>query len=203
MCRTRILSTAVFLAVSILATGSVAGAEKVAGQVSKETSPSQYMVVHGLTKAGDVKTGAGIVVVESFTASDRTFTVFQALTLARLNTYLKENAITPIKITQILDINSPIRGGGTKAGDQLRPGHQVFVIERDIPGAGNFPDKKKMAIAKKSNAAIAQIGKSIEWDHSYLTDQGTYCVYRATDEDTIREHGKIIGARIIAVHSVK
>ena len=64
------------------------------------------------------------------------------------------------------------------------------------------------AISKKSNAAIAEIGDSIEWVHSYLSDEGTYCVYRATDEDTIRKHGAIAGApitkvseaRVISVH---
>jgi hypothetical protein len=199
----RILSTALLLAASIFAIGSFAGEKKSEADVVKETSPSQYMVVHDLKKAGAIKGASGIVVVESFAASDRAFTVYKATTLAELKTYLKANAITPEKITLIRDINTPARGGGAKAGDQLRPGHQVFVIERDVPGVGNFPDNKKMAISKKSNAAIAQIGKSIEWDHSYLTDEGTYCIYRATDENTIREHGKIIGARIIGVYSVK
>ena len=61
----------------------------------------------------------------------------------------------------------------------------------------------KIFISQKSNRAIAQIGNSIEWDHSYLTDEGTYCIYRATDENTIREHGKIAGAPIITIYRVK
>ena len=203
MNHTRILNTVLLFAFFLLATVCVAGEKKGEGQVSKVTSPSQYMVVHDPKRGNDIKGAAGIVVVESFSASDRTFTVFNAVTLSDLKNYLKANAITPIKITQVRDINSPVRGGGPKAGDQPRQGHQVFVIERGIPGVGNFPDKKKMAISQKSNRAIAQIGNSIEWDHSYLTDEGTYCIYRATDENTIREHGKISGAPIIAIYRVK
>ena len=203
MSHTRSLNTVLLFALSLLATTCFAGEKNVEGQVSKATSRSQYMVVHGPKKGDDIKGAAGIVIVESFSAPDRTFTVFNAATLSDLKNYLQANAITPIKITQIRDINSPVRGGGLKAGDQPRQGHQVFVIERGIPGVGNFPDKKKMAISRKSNRAIAEIGNSIEWDHSYLTDEGTYCIYRATDESTIRQHGKIAGAPIVTIYGVK
>ena len=203
MDHTRILSTVLLFALSLPATSCLAGDKKVEGQVSKATARSQYMVVHEPKKGYDLKGAAGIVVVESFSAPDRTFTVFNAVTLSDLKSYLDANAITPIKITQVRDINSPVRGGGPKAGDEPRQGHQVFVIERGIPGVGNFPDKKKMAISRKSNRAIAEIGNSIEWDHSYLTDEGTYCVYRAIDENTIRQHGKIAGAPIITIYGVK
>lgn len=203
MSHARILSTVFLFTLSLLATSCFAGDKKVQGQVSKATSRYQYMVVHEPKKGDDIKGAAGIVVVESFSVPDRTFTVFNAVTLSDLKNYLKANAITPIKITQIRDINSPVRGGGPKAGDEPRQGHQVFVIERGIPGVGNFPDKKKVAISRKSNRAIAEIGNSIEWDHSYLTDEGTYCIYRAIDENTIRKHGKIAGAPIITIYRVK
>lgn len=203
MSHTRILSKVLLFALSLLATSCFAGEKKVEGQASKATARSQYMVVHDPKKGDDIKGAAGIVVVESFSASDRTFTVFSAVTLSDLKNYLEANAIAPIKITPIRDINTPVRGGGPKAGGEARRGHQVFVIERGIPGVGNFPDKKKMAISRKSNRAIAEIGNSIEWDHSYLTDEGTYCIYRAIDENTIRKHGKIAGAPIITIYGVK
>jgi len=203
MSHTRILSTVILFALSLLGTTCFASEKKVESQVSAATARSQYMVVHEPKKGYDIKGAADVIVVESFSASDRTFTVFNAVTLSELKNYLKANAITPIKITQIRDINSPERGGGPKAGDEPRQGHQVFVIERGIPGVGNFPDKKKMAISRKSNRAIAEIGNSIEWDHSYLTDEGTYCIYRAIDENTIRKHGKIAGAPIITIYRVK
>jgi len=120
---TRILKTVILLALSVFAASSFAGEKKVEGQVSKLTSPSQFMVVHAPKNADDIKAAAGIVLVESFSASDRTFTVFKAVTLADLKTVLKRNAITPIRITQIRDINTPVRGGGAKAADQPREGH--------------------------------------------------------------------------------
>ena len=77
-----------------------------------------------------------------------------------------------------------------------RDGHQVYVIERPIPGVGFFGLDKKEKISKGSIAAMAKLGDVIEWDHSYLTSEGTYCVYRADDPDTLREHGALAGAPI-------
>ena len=34
------------------------------------------------------------------------------------------------------------------------------------------------------------LGPSIQWVHSYVTDNKLYCVYRAPNEDLIREHAQ-------------
>lgn len=141
--------------------------------------------------------------VEDFSSADKTYAVYQADSADALARYLERAGLSPKKVTEVKDINSPIRGGGKPAGEQPRKGQKTFVIERKIPGVGTFPDAKKEAISKKSNAAIAQIGDSIEWVHSYLTDEGTYCIYRATDEDTIRKHGAIAGAPITKVSEAR
>ncbi len=47
-----------------------------------------------------------------------------------------------------------------------------------------------------SNKAIQKLGNGIEWDQSYLTKDGTYCVYRADSPQTLREHGALAGAPI-------
>jgi hypothetical protein len=34
------------------------------------------------------------------------------------------------------------------------------------------------------------LGPQIQWVHSYVTDNKIYCVYRAPNEDLIREHAQ-------------
>jgi len=174
------------------------------GGASKELAapaPQKHEFVVELDPKSKVKPGTtdGVRAVEDFSAADKTYAVFEADGADALAKYLVNAGLSPKKVTEVKDVNSPTRGGGKPAGDQPRKGQKTFVIERKIPGAGTFPDAKKQAISKKSNAAIAEIGDSIEWVHSYLTDEGTYCVYRATDEDTIRRHGAIAGAPITKV----
>jgi len=173
-------------------------------------APQKHQFVVELDPKADVKLGTtdGVRTVEDFSAADKRYAVYEADSADALAKHLEHARLSPKKVTEVKDINSPTRGGGKPAGDQPRKGQKTFVIERKIPGVGTFPDAKKQAISKKSNAAIAEIGDSIEWVHSYLSDEGTYCVYRATDEDTIRKHGAIAGApitkvseaRVISVH---
>jgi len=144
----------------------------------------------------------GVQLDDTFAAQDKKYMVFEAPSTDALDASLKRAGVTPKKVIEVRDINSPARGGGQAAGPKPRDGHKTFVIERNIPGIGSFPDQKKQAIAKKSNAAVSEIGNSIEWDHSYLTDEGTFCVYRATGEDMIRKHASITGAPVNNISEV-
>ena len=65
-----------------------------------------------------------------------------------------------------------------------------FVIERDIPGAGDLSDADLQAIARKSVGVLKGMGPEIQWLQSYITGDKVYCVYVAPDEATIREHAK-------------
>jgi hypothetical protein len=65
-----------------------------------------------------------------------------------------------------------------------------FVIEREIPGAGQFTADDLQGISQKSCGVLADLGTDIQWMHSYVTDDKIYCVYRATNEDLIREHAE-------------
>ena len=65
-----------------------------------------------------------------------------------------------------------------------------FVIEREIPGAGNMSDEDLRAVAAKSMGILKEMGPKIKWLHSYVTGDKLYCVYLAPDEDTIREHAR-------------
>lgn len=68
-----------------------------------------------------------------------------------------------------------------------------FVIERDIPGAGNLSQDELAAISRKSCAVLDELGPSIKWIHSYVTGDKVYCVYSAPNEDIIRRHAEMGG----------
>lgn len=65
-----------------------------------------------------------------------------------------------------------------------------FVIEREIPGAGNMSDAELQAVAKKSVGILKDMGPGIKWLHSYVTGDKIYCVYLADNEEAIREHAR-------------
>ena len=68
-----------------------------------------------------------------------------------------------------------------------------FMIERDLPGAGNLSSDELQAISEKSNQVIGTLGPEIRWLQSYVTDDKIYCVYVAPDEDIILEHARCGG----------
>lgn len=63
-----------------------------------------------------------------------------------------------------------------------------YVIERDIPGAGNFSAAELKAISQKSCSVLGELGPQIQWQQSYVTGDKVYCVYIAPNEDLVREH---------------
>jgi len=68
-----------------------------------------------------------------------------------------------------------------------------FVIERELPGAGNLTGQELHDISQKSNQVIASLGPEITWITSYVTDDKIYCVYTAPDTDIIFEHARCGG----------
>ncbi len=69
----------------------------------------------------------------------------------------------------------------------------TYVIERNIPGAGSFSKEKLKEISQKSNGVLKEMGPKIQWVDSYVTGDKIYCIYRAENEDLIREHAKLGG----------
>lgn len=70
---------------------------------------------------------------------------------------------------------------------------RTFIIERDIPKVGALDQTQLSAAAAKSNQALGQLGADIQWVHSYIAGDKTFCVYRAKDESVIRKHSEISG----------
>jgi hypothetical protein len=68
-----------------------------------------------------------------------------------------------------------------------------YVIEREVPGAGNLSAEELKEISQKSNKVISELGPEIRWITSYVTDDKLYCVYVAPDSDIIEEHARCGG----------
>ena len=80
-----------------------------------------------------------------------------------------------------------------------------YVIERNIPNAGDLSAEELQAISRKSCSVLRAMGPEIQWVQSYVTADKVYCVYIAPDEQTIREHatrGGFPADRISEVTSV-
>lgn len=63
-----------------------------------------------------------------------------------------------------------------------------YVIEREIPGAGNLSKEQLKAISQTSCGVLIKMGPQIQWVHSYVTPDKIYCVYIAPNEEAVREH---------------
>ncbi len=65
-----------------------------------------------------------------------------------------------------------------------------FVIEREMPGVGGLGAEELKGASQTSCSVIRDLGPEIQWVHSYVTDDKIYCIYRAPNEDIIREHAE-------------
>lgn len=68
-----------------------------------------------------------------------------------------------------------------------------YVIERDIPGVGDFNQQQLGGATETSNKALAELAPRVQWQHSYVTAGKTFCIYLAEDEDAIRAHASLSG----------
>ncbi len=63
-----------------------------------------------------------------------------------------------------------------------------YVIEREIPGAGNLSDEQLKTISQTSCGVLSKMGPQIQWVNSYVTTDKIYCIYIAPNEEMVREH---------------
>ena len=86
-----------------------------------------------------------------------------------------------------------------------KEGYEIpqYVIEREIPGAGDLQQADLQGISKKSCGILKDMGTGIEWVHSYVTGDKVYCVYNADNEDLIKEHASTGGFPANKISEVK
>ena len=68
-----------------------------------------------------------------------------------------------------------------------------FVIERALPGVGGLSNPELGGAARTSNGALAELAPKVQWIHSYVTADKTFCIYLAEDEDAIHKHAELSG----------
>lgn len=77
-----------------------------------------------------------------------------------------------------------------------------YMIERDIPGIGEFSVTELCGASRASNQAISTIGNGIQWQHSYVAGDKTFCIYLAEGEDAIRRHAELSGIPVAKITEV-
>lgn len=68
-----------------------------------------------------------------------------------------------------------------------------YLIERHIPGVELLTPEQYAEVTAKSNAVLDQLGTGIEWVSSLIAKDTTFCHYKATGEEIIRDHARISG----------
>jgi hypothetical protein len=78
-----------------------------------------------------------------------------------------------------------------------------YVIEHEIPGAGNLKPEELQAISQKSCGVLNDMGPQIQWVESFVTQDKIYCVYIAPNEKMVREHASQGGFQLLKFQKSK
>lgn len=78
-----------------------------------------------------------------------------------------------------------------------------FVIERNIPNAGDLSASDLQAISQKSCGVLRNMGPQIQWVHSYVTGDKVYCIYIAPDQQSILDHAQSGGFPADRISEIK
>jgi len=78
-----------------------------------------------------------------------------------------------------------------------------YVIEREIPGAGNLSSDELQVVSQTSCRVLSNLGTQIQWLESFVTDNKIYCIYIAPNEEIIREHAQLGGFPANKISEVK
>ena len=78
-----------------------------------------------------------------------------------------------------------------------------FVVERNLPGAGNLSPEELKTIAQTSCEVLSHLGKPYHWIQSFITDDKIYCIHIAESEAVVREHARRGGFPINTVAEVR
>ena len=68
-----------------------------------------------------------------------------------------------------------------------------FVIEREIPKVGSLDHSDLRGVAVNSNAALDKMDGKVQWIHSLIAADKTFCFYMADSAESVRKHAAIAG----------
>ena len=78
-----------------------------------------------------------------------------------------------------------------------------YIIEREVPGIGSLNSEQLQGASATSCDALRKIGTSVQWIHSFVAADKTFCVYLAEDEAAIRRHAELSGFPANRISEVK
>jgi len=97
---------------------------------------------------------------------------------------------------------SAAASGNATDQNTVQTSMKTYVIERNIPGAGQFTPEKLKDISKTSCSVLKEMGPQIQWLHSYVVADKIFCVYKAENIELLKEHAKRGGFPITAIYEV-
>ena len=71
---------------------------------------------------------------------------------------------------------SQMKAQQSEKSESMNNDLKTYVIEREIPGAGQLTPEELKNISQASCSVLSEMGPSIEWQHSYVTGDKVYCV---------------------------
>ncbi len=77
-----------------------------------------------------------------------------------------------------------------------------YLIERDIAGIGGMSIVELCGAARASNRAVEQVGDGIQWQHSYVAADKTFCIYLSPNEEAIRQHAELSGIPVTRITEI-
>ncbi|WP_309645706.1 DUF4242 domain-containing protein [Phenylobacterium sp.] len=77
-----------------------------------------------------------------------------------------------------------------------------YLVEREMPGVGGMSIVELCGAARASNQAIDKMGRIIQWQHSYVSGDRTFCIYLADGEDAIRAHAELSGFPVTCITEI-
>ena len=77
-----------------------------------------------------------------------------------------------------------------------------FMVERNIAGVGGMSIVELCGAARASNQAVEKLNRVVQWQHSYVAADKTFCVYLAEDEASVRVHAELAGIPVTAVTEI-
>lgn len=78
-----------------------------------------------------------------------------------------------------------------------------YVIERELPGAGNLSQEQLQGISQKSCSVLDELGPKIQWVESFVTEDKIYCIYNAPNKDIIKQHAEKGGFPANRIEEIK
>jgi hypothetical protein len=75
-----------------------------------------------------------------------------------------------------------------------------YVIEREVPGAGQLSPDELRSISKQSVGVVKEVGGGLTWLHTFVVDDKMYCIYDSPTPELIHEHARCMGipANVVA-----